>query len=92
MNTTMQPRGIRAFSVGSIALGILGGTFFWWVPLGMVLSLAGLTLGMVDGISARRRSLAYQLAVVGCVISLVSLGLDLSIAFRGLQTLTFGMP
>jgi hypothetical protein len=90
MNANKETQGLRSLSLGSIALGVLGAIFFWWVPLGMVMSLAGLTLGFVDWASARRRSLDYRLSVVGLLVSAAGLALDLIIAGFGLQMITFG--
>ncbi|HVS39342.1 MAG TPA: hypothetical protein VMS17_27540 [Gemmataceae bacterium] len=83
-------RGVRIFSVASIILGILGVAFSWWLPFGMVLGLAGLVLGFVDAVIARRRSLSFRLAIVGIVVSAAALALDMVVAALGMQTVTFG--
>jgi hypothetical protein len=90
MNTGKETQGLRSLSFGSIALGVLGIVFFWWVPLGMVASLAGLTLGFIDWESARRRSLDYRLSVIGLLVGAAALTLDIVIAVLGMQTITFG--
>ena len=90
METSTQPQGLRIFSIASVVFGILGGVFFWWVPLGIVLSLAGLMFGMSDAIIARRRSLTYRLAITGLLVSVVTLALGIVIFVLGLQTVTFG--
>ena len=51
MDTTNQPLSLRALSVISIVAGLLGGGFYWWVPLGMVLSITGMMFGFVDWVS-----------------------------------------
>jgi len=89
-NTNQEIQGLRALSVGSIVLGLLGGAFYWWAPLGIILSLSGLMLGLIDGISARRRSLDFRLSIVGFLICAIALTLGLVIAFLGLQTVTLG--
>jgi len=88
MNKT-QPN-VRSLSFGSILLAVLGGAFFWWVPMGMVMSLAGLTLGFVDWTAARRQSLDYRMAIVGILLCVAAFALDCVIAYLGLQTITFG--
>jgi hypothetical protein len=90
MNTNREMQGLRALSLGSIILGLLGGVFFWWVPLGLVMSLSGLMLGFVDCISARRRPLDYRLSIAGLLVCAAALALDIVIALLGLQTITFG--
>ncbi len=44
----------RALGAVSILLGLIGAIFYWWTPLGMVVSLAGLILGISGVILARR--------------------------------------
>jgi hypothetical protein len=90
MNTNRENQGLRALSFGSIALGLLGAVFYWWLPLGMVVSLCGLTLGFIDWESARRRSLDNRLSMVGLVLSAAALALCIVIAMLGMQTITFG--
>jgi hypothetical protein len=90
MNTKNDIQGLRARSFGSIALGLVGGVFFWWVPLGMVLSLSGLMFGFIDCVSARRRSLDYRLSIAGLLVCAAALALDIVIAVLGLQSITFG--
>jgi hypothetical protein len=92
MNTLPQPRpqSLRAVSVASVVFGILGAGFFWWVPLGMVFSLAGLMLGFIDSLTAKQHSLTYRLSVTGLIISAIALILCLAIAALGWQSVTFG--
>jgi len=87
MNTEVT-RATRGVSVMSIVFGILGAAFWWWVPLGMVLGMAGLTAGIVDCILARRRSLTYRLAIIGVLISIAALALDFTLAGLGMQVVT----
>jgi hypothetical protein len=92
MDNITQPQGLRIFSMGSILFGLLGGAFCWWVPLGMVLSLTGLMLGLIDAAIARRRSVTFRLSLIGMLISVVALVLGIVIYSIGLQTVTFGRP
>ena len=48
METGKTSGTVRALSVSAIVFALLGGAFFWWVPMGMVLNLAGLMFGFVD--------------------------------------------
>ncbi len=88
---TTQPN-VRWLSYGSILLAVLGGAFFWWVPMGMVMSLAGLMVGFVDWNTARRRSLYHRVAIIAIFLCAVALTLDCVVAYLGLQTVTFGEP
>jgi hypothetical protein len=90
MSTANAPKTLRGLSVGSLILGLLGGLCYWWLPTGIVLSLAGLLLGFVDWTLARRRSLDYRLAVVAVLFSLGALCLCIVIALLNLQVVTFG--
>jgi hypothetical protein len=81
---------LRWLSYGSVPLALLGAASYWWVPLGMVLSLAGFMIGFVDWTAARRRSLDCRMAVVGMTLCAAALAFDCAIAYLGLQTITFG--
>ncbi len=89
MDAMTQPQGLRIFSVASIVFGVLGAAFYWWVPMGMVLSLGGLMLGFVDVMIARRRSLTFRLSLVGLLVCAAALALDIVIFRLGLQTVNF---
>lgn len=82
--------GLRRISVSSLVFAILGGAFYWWLPLGMVFSLTGLFMGIGDLTMVRRRSLDYRLSIVAIAISVAALSLDIVIAYLGLQTWTWG--
>ena len=90
MDTEMKARTLRGFVVVSLIFGVLGGGFYWWVPLGIVLSMGGLLFGLIDWTMARRRSLNARLSIAAIVLSLATLTLDIVIALNGLQTWTFG--
>ncbi len=84
-----QPN-VRWISYGSVLLALLGGGFCWWVPMGIILSLAGLTLGFVDWTAALRRSLDQRFAIVGMLLSVAALIVDCIVYYLGWQILTFG--
>lgn len=92
MANQMMPRTVRAFVVSSLIFGVLGGAFYWWVPMGIVLSLTGLLCGFIDWTVARRRSLNARFSIVAMVLCAATLALDIVVALLGLQTLTFGGP
>ena len=89
MDTGVTPRSLRAFVIISLVSGVLGGALFWWVPLGMVLSLNGLVFGIIDWTMARSRSLNSRLSVVAILLCAAALCLCVVIALLGLQTVTF---
>ena len=89
MATDSTPKTLRGLSLSSLIFGVLGGGFYWWVPLGMVFGLTGLMLGFVDWTMARRRSLDYRLSIVAVLLSVAALTLDIVVAVLGLQTWTF---
>jgi hypothetical protein len=86
-----QPN-LRGLSLGSIVLALLGGAFYWWNPMGIIMSLAGLTVGAVDWVMARRQSLDNRLSILGIVLSALALGLCLAIAYLGWQAVTLTAP
>ena len=81
---------LRYLSVTSIVLGILGGAFFWWAPLGFVLSMSGLILGYLDWTRARRQSLSQRLAIVAMIVSLAALCISIAIMATGVELVEFG--
>ncbi len=92
-NKSAKPRNslnLRYLSFASILLGALGGAFYWWAPMGFVLSLSGLILGFLDWTRARRQSLNYRLSIAGIVLSLATLIFDIVIMALGLEIVTFG--
>jgi len=90
MATAKASPALRGLGLVTIFLAILGGGFFWWVPLGIVISLFGLILGLVKWTMVRRHSLDTRLAIAGIFLNLAALCLDIVIALLGLQTITFG--
>jgi hypothetical protein len=64
-------------AISTLALAILGLVFFWIVPLGMILSLAALLVGLLalamrpaGSPQARTLRLGLALAVIGLAIEL----------------------
>jgi hypothetical protein len=92
METGNLLRTLRGLSISSLIFGALGAVFYWWLPLGMVLSLTGLMFGFVDWTMALRRSLDRRLSIVAMFLCVATLSLDIVIAYLGLQTVTFGQP
>jgi hypothetical protein len=90
MKVNPVDRTLRGVGIAAIVFALLGAAFFWWLPMGIMLSMTGLTLAFVDWVSARRRSSDRQVSVVGLLLSVAALTLCLVIAALGLQTVTFG--
>jgi mannose/fructose/N-acetylgalactosamine-specific phosphotransferase system component IIC len=59
--------------------------FYWWTPLGMVLSLTGLVTGWVGWLNAVPRTRQRGLAIAGTILSAVAFILDLVVALLGLE-------
>jgi Na+/H+ antiporter NhaD/arsenite permease-like protein len=90
MQTSNQPQNLRSLTVSSIVFGLLGGAFFWFAPLGIVLSMTGMLLGIADSTIARKHSVDLRLSIAGILISAVALTIDIVIVVLGLQLWTFG--
>jgi hypothetical protein len=82
--------GLRPLSISALVAALLGFAFYWWVPMGMMWSLAGSVLGFADWTRARRRSLDYRLSVLAMLLGIAALVFDIVIAAYHLQTITFG--
>jgi hypothetical protein len=81
-----QPNNL---GIVSLFFGLLGLAFCWWVPLGIVLSLAGLIIGIVSWVMASTRMVRSGLIVGGTILSLAVLVLDLVLAFEGIGVIWF---
>jgi hypothetical protein len=90
MDTRNTTGTFRGLTVGTLFFGALGVGLYWWVPMGMVMSLVGLMSGVVDWTLARQRSLDSRLAVAGIVLSVAALALNIVVAALGWQAVTFG--
>ena len=90
MSAEKTSGSVRGLSFGAMILGVLGFATFWWVPMGIVLSLTGLVVGFADCTMARRRSVDRPIAAVAIVVSLAALVLGIVIAWLGMQIWTFG--
>jgi hypothetical protein len=73
--------------VASIVFGILGLVFYFWRPLGVVLSLAGLVLGLIGSIRPGIRSRLHATSTIGFIVSAIALAIDVFVAVNGLQTI-----
>ncbi len=79
----------NAIGITSLGFGILGLAFYWWVPFGQVLALAGLILGIVCWALASRRSTGLGLPIAATLICAAILAFDLFVAFRGAELIQF---
>jgi hypothetical protein len=82
---------VRPMAVGVAALifGIVGLAFFWWVPFGQVLALAGLVLGFIGWMMARRGTPDLGVTIAATILCAAILAFDLFIAFRGMELIQF---
>jgi len=78
----------QILGVVSYILAALGVAFCWWLPLGMLFSLAGLTSGFVGWLNARRPM--AMLLCGGMFIAAVAFGIDLLAVWLNVVTVRFG--
>jgi hypothetical protein len=67
------PQPTNGLGVAGFVLGLLGLLFFWFPPLGIVLSLLGVILGGSGMSAARRNHSSSGLAIAGLVCGLIGL-------------------
>jgi hypothetical protein len=89
MEAYKVPVNIRGLGVTSILLGLLGGGFYWWTPLGIALSLFGLVAGFIGWTFARPKSTDFDLVIDGMLLCLAALALDCAVAGLGLELIQF---
>jgi hypothetical protein len=90
METYSAPVNLKGLGIVSVLLGLLGGVFYWWTPLGMVISLAGLMSAFVGLTFVRRKkSSGFGLLIAGLVLCLAALILDCVVAGFGLEVVKF---
>ncbi len=88
MSQYPAPTRSRGIGVFSVLLGLLGLVLCWWTPAGMVLSLAGLMVGLVGCVMARRGGWAPSAA--GMILSAAALAVCWIIAVYGMEWVRFG--
>lgn len=82
-NTT-RTRWYSGLGLSSLFLGLFGLAFFWLIPVGIILSLAGLLVGILACIlPAIRRGPGWRFALGGLALSAVALGITIAIALGG---------
>jgi hypothetical protein len=79
----------RTLGMTSVGLGILGLAFCWWAPMGMVLSLAGLMIGLVGWLRSPAVGAGRNWTAVGLLCCAAILALNLIIAIGGYDLVTF---
>lgn len=87
MATFGAPARSRGLGIFSIVFGLLGLAMCWWTPTGMVLSLAGLVIGLVGCATARRGG--WGLSAAGMVVSAAALAVCWVIAANGWEYIRF---
>jgi hypothetical protein len=85
METYRAPSSSRGLGLSSLAFGFLGVAFCWWLPLGMVLSLTGLMLGLIGWVMGYPRAGHSGLWIAGTLGSVAGLFLCSVIAAYGLE-------
>jgi len=78
----VPPSQLRGAGMSALALGFLGLLFCWLAPLGVLLSLAGVLVGIVTWMMVPGRTASgYRFAVSGTALSALSLGLGLFLTY-----------
>jgi hypothetical protein len=76
--------------MSSLVLGFFGQVFFWLVPLGIILSAAGIPVGIAGWVAARRGIRGgLGFAIGGTVLSIAALIIGIDMASGGLTRLLF---
>jgi hypothetical protein len=76
----LQSASLANLGIFALVFGILGVTFWWWVPTGMILSLAGMILGLVAWTVRDRTAGGLGVLISGLVVSLAALLFNLLVA------------
>lgn len=76
-------RSAYGLGVCSLILGLLGLAVCWWTPTGMILSLAGMVLGLVGCATGRRAG--WPLPAAGLILSSASLAVCWIVAAWGME-------
>jgi hypothetical protein len=83
------PARTQGLGFASIVFAILGLACFWWYPAGIVLSLAGLIIGLMGWLLTPRRAGNFGFMVAGTLLSIVAFALSIWIAANGWETVRF---
>ncbi len=79
----------RALAFTSIVLGLIGLALCWWLPLGLVVSFAGLIIGIIGLIRSSVHTTYRRIAVVAALFCLAVVVFDLVLGANGLDLITF---
>ena len=82
-------RSAHELGLTSLAFGLLGGVFAWWLPVGMILSLAGLVLALVAATFVRQEPDDLRPSLGAILVSLAMLVLNCVRAAGGLELVRF---
>jgi hypothetical protein len=88
--TTATPSRFNGLGISSLVLGFFGLVFFWLVPLGIILSAAGIPLGIAGWVAAHRGvrgGMAF--AIGGTVLCIIALLIGIDLASGGLTRWLF---
>jgi hypothetical protein len=88
--TAATPCRFNGLGMSSLVLGFFGLVFFWPVPLGIILSAAGIPVGIAGWVASRRGIRGgLGFAIGGTVLSIIALLIGIDMATGGLTRWLF---
>jgi hypothetical protein len=72
-----EPARMATLGVVSVIFGLLGLLFVWLVPIGGIISLTGVVLGVLGRLGTIRGNPLRRWALGGAILSLVALALQI---------------
>ena len=80
----------RALAYSSLILGLIGLALCWWLPLGLVVSLAGFVVGIISLIRSAVHTRQRWFAIASTLFCLAVLVLGFVLGGNGWDLITFG--
>jgi hypothetical protein len=82
MDEFAEARPLRALAVASLSLGLLSLLLFWWFPFGLILSAAGLVLGLFCwAVGVHGGALGERFGLGGVILCAASVAIGLALGW-----------
>jgi hypothetical protein len=85
-NTFARRQNLGILATG---LGVAGAVFFWWAPVGIILSVAGLIVGLIAWVRVEREASNHLWVFAGILLSIAALVLDVIIALNNAELVQY---